>query len=42
MNEKARMEFKITVRKVEKIVVPEPVVEPVSIAQDKEEDLNES
>jgi hypothetical protein len=36
------MEFKITVKKVEKIVEPEPVVEPVLIAEDKEEDLNES
>jgi hypothetical protein len=36
------MEFKITVKKVEKIVVPEPVVEPLTIAEDKEEDLNES
>ena len=36
------MEFKITVKKVEKIVVSEPVVEPVPIAEDKEEDLNES
>jgi len=38
------MEFKITVKKsiIEKIVVPEPVIKPVPIAQDKEKDLNES